>query len=168
LLLKTKELADARNRQRILNALADHGIPSSRIELHDRNTTPDWTAHMAYYDRLDIAIDPVGAMGGVTTTFDALWMAVPVITLLGDRAASRATAAIVDAIGHGEWIAHSEAEYVDKIVSLARDVEQRKTLRSGQRVRMISSPLCDARGLAISLENAYREMFELWLDKNSK
>ena len=166
LLLKTKELADARNRQRILDAMADQGISSNRIELQDRSATPDWYAHMAYYDRLDISLDPVGAMGGVTSTFDALWMAVPVITMQGDRVASRATAAIVDAIGHQEWIACSEAEYVDKIVSLARNVEQRKVLRSDQRNRMISSPLCDARGLAISLENAYFEMFGRWFDGN--
>ena len=75
LLLKTKELADAGNRQRILDAMASHGIPPDRIELQDRSATPNWSAHMAYYDRLDIALDPVGAMGGVTTTFDALWMA---------------------------------------------------------------------------------------------
>ena len=81
-------------------------------------------------------------MGGVTSTFDALWMAVPVIAMQGDRVASRATAAILDALGHTEWIAYSEAEYVDKVASLARDVEQRKVLRSSQRNRMASSPLC--------------------------
>ena len=167
LLLKTKELADARNRQRILDAMADHGILSNRIELQDRSATPDWSAHMAYYDRLDISLDPVGAMGGVTSTFDALWMAVPVIAMQGDRVASRATAAILDALGHTEWIAYSEAEYVDKVASLARDVEQRKVLRSSQRNRMASSPLCDARGLAMSLENAYFEMFERWLDEKN-
>ena len=74
LLLKTKELADAGNRRRILEAMAGHGIPASRIELQDRSATPDWPAHMAYYDRLDIALDPVGGMGGGTTTCDALWM----------------------------------------------------------------------------------------------
>jgi protein O-GlcNAc transferase len=165
LLLKTKELADAGNRQRIIDTMAGHGIPSARIELQDRSVTPYWRSHMAYYDRLDIALDPVGAMGGVTSTFDALWMAVPVITLQGDRAASRATAAIVNAIGKGDWIANSEAEYIDRIVALAQDVEQRKALRSDQRNRMRSSPLCDARGLAMSLENGYFEMFERGLEK---
>jgi protein O-GlcNAc transferase len=160
LLLKTKELSDHGNRQRILDTMADHGITSQRIELQDRSATPDWSAHMAYYDRLDIALDPISAMGGVTTTFDALWMAVPVITLQGDRAASRATAAIVGALGHTEWIAGVEEEYIDKVVTLARNAEQRISLRASQRNRMASSPLCDARGLAISLENAYFEMFE--------
>ena len=167
LLLKTKELADAGNRQRILDAMASHGIPPDRIELQDRSATPNWSAHMAYYDRLDIALDPVGAMGGVTSTFDALWMAVPVVTMQGDRVASRATAAIVGALGHTEWAARTEAEYIDRVVSLARDVEQRKALRHAQREQMALSPLCDAKGLAVSMENAYVEMFERWQQRQN-
>ena len=165
LLLKTKELADIGSRQRILDAMATHGILLDRIELHDRNSTPTWSSHMAYYNRLDIALDPVGAVGGGTTTCDALWMGVPAITLEGDRMASRMTASMLDAIGHPEWIARSEAEYSDKVIALARDVELRKTLRFVQRDRMASSPLCDARGLAISLENAYFAVFERWQAK---
>ena len=165
LLLKAKELNDAGNRQRILEVMGGHGIQPGQIELQDRSATPNWHGHMAYYDRLDIALDPVGAMGGVTTTFDALWMAVPVIALQGDRVASRATAAIVGALGHTEWAVRSEAEYIDRAVSLARDAEQRKSLRYAQRERMASSPLCDAKGLAASMENAYEEMFERWLQK---
>ena len=67
---------------------------------------------------------------------------------------------MLEAIGHPEWVARSEAEYVDKVVALARDVEQRKALRSSQRDQMAESPLCDAHGLAESLENAYFKMFE--------
>jgi protein O-GlcNAc transferase len=167
LLLKTKELSDSGNRRRILETMAEHGIPSDRIELQDRSATPDWSAHMAYYNRLDIALDPVGAMGGVTSSFDALWMAVPVITMQGDRVASRATAAIVGALGHAEWIAQSEEEYIGKVVSLARDVEQRKTLRTAQRQMMIHNPLSDAKDLALSLENAYAEMFDRWQQRQN-
>ena len=167
LLLKTKELSDVGNRQRTLNTLSAHGISPDRIELRDNSATSDWSAHMAYYDRLDIALDPVGAMGGVTTTCDALWMGVPVIALGGDRVASRATDALLTAIGHPEWIARNEAEYVDKVVALARDEKQRQTLRPGQRERMAAGPLCDAKGLSTSLENAYFEMFERWLAKQN-
>jgi protein O-GlcNAc transferase len=166
LLLKDKQLSNIGNRQRILNSLSSHGILQDRVELRDSSSTPDWSAHMAYYDRLDIALDPVGAMGGVTTTCDALWMAVPIIAMQGDRVASRATAAMLTALGHPDWIARSEAEYADKVVALARDKEQRKMLRQSQRSLMASSPLCDARGLAMSLEKAYSDMFERWLEVN--
>jgi len=165
LLLKTKELADETNRRRILESFASQGIAANRIELQDTGITPGWTSHMAYYDRLDIALDPVGGVGGGTTTCDALWMAVPIITLRGDRMASCMTASMVHAIGQPEWVALSEDEYLDKIVALARDVDLRTRLRSGQRTRMAQSPLCDSPGLARNLENAYRNMFEHWLDK---
>ena len=165
LLLKTRELADATNRRRILDAMTSHGVPTDRIELQDGSITPNWREHMAYYNRLDIVLDPVGAMGGVTSTCDALWMGAPVITLEGDRVTSRATAAILNAVGHPEWIAHSEAEYLDKVVALARDEEQRKALRCSQRDRMAHSPLCNAKNLAMNLEKAYIEMFERWLNE---
>lgn len=167
LLLKTKELADIENQRRLLDAMDSHGILADRIELQDASITPGWREHMAYYNRLDIVLDPVGAMGGVTTTCDALWMGAPVISLEGDRVASRATAALLNAVGHSEWIARSDAEYVEKVAALARDVEQRKVLRSSQRDRMASSPLCDAKDLAMNLENAYIEMFTRWFNKRS-
>lgn len=168
LLLKTKELAEYGNRRRILDEMAGHGIAPDRIELQDRSVTPDWSAHMGYYNRLDIALDPVGGVGGGTTTCDALWMGVPVITYEGDRMAERMTASMLNAIGHPEWIARTEAEYIDKVVALARDLQQRNTLRFTQRERMALSPLCDAKGLALSLENAYVEMFERWLQRQNE
>ncbi|MGC2459104.1 MAG: glycosyltransferase, partial [Gallionellaceae bacterium] len=165
LLLKTRALADAGNRRRILDVLAAAGISADRIELQSGEITPGWKEHMAYYDRLDIALDPIGAHGGYTTTCDALWMGVPVITLEGDRMASRMTASILSAIGHAEWIVHSEADYVARVAALAKDVELRKALRSAQRERMAGSPLCDAKDLAMKLEDAYFEMVERWSQK---
>ncbi len=70
---------------------------------------------------------------------------------------------LLDALGHREWIAQSEADYVDKVVALARDVEHRKALRLIRRSHMAQSPLCDAKGLARSLEAAFEAMFGRWL-----
>jgi len=165
LLLKTKELADSANRQRVLDTMARHGISPERIELQDRNVTANWHEHMAYYDHLDIALDPVGGTSGGTTTCDALWMGVPVITLEGDRMASRMSASMLHAIGHPEWIAHSKADYISRVVSLARDVNQRKILRPLQRSQMANSPLCNANNLAHHLEETYFKMFEHWQQK---
>jgi predicted O-linked N-acetylglucosamine transferase (SPINDLY family) len=164
LLLKNKGLADAENRRRILEIFGGHGIAADRIELQPDS---DWADYMAQHDRLDIALDPVGARGGGTSTCDALWMGCPVIHALGDRATSRFTASMLDAIGHPEWIARSETEYVDKVVTLARDVGQRKALRLVQRERMAASPLCDAENLARRMENAYLAMFERWLESTN-
>ena len=162
LLLKTKALAEAKNRRRILDAMAAHGIASDRIELRDISLTPDWSSHMACYDDLDIALDPVGGIAGGTTSCDALWMGVPVVTLMGDRMASRMTASMLSALGHEEWIARTEREYIQIVLDLARDAQRRNTLRFSLRSQMAQSPLCDARGLARSLEDAYFGMADRW------
>ena len=162
LLLKTKQLAEPANRQRIFDAMRALGIAADRIELHDGADTPDWLAHMAYYSRLDIALDPVGSVGGGTTTCDALWMAVPVVTLIGDRMATRMTASMLAAVGREEWIARSEEEYIEKVVALADDADRRRALRASLRQEMAVSPLCDASGLARALEDAYFSMFDRW------
>lgn len=162
LLLKTPELEEAHNRQRIEDAMAAHGIAAERLELLGK--TEDWIAHMALYDRLDIALDPVGGVGGGTTTCDALWMGLPVVTLKGQGMAQRMTASMLDAIGHGEWITDTESAYVSKVIELAGNVERRRALRFKQREKMRSSPLCDATGLARALEDAFEGMFDRWQD----
>ncbi|OFZ90774.1 MAG: hypothetical protein A2V78_16880 [Betaproteobacteria bacterium RBG_16_64_18] len=162
LLLKTKALAEAANRRRILDAITAHGIAPERIELRDISLTPDWSSHMACYHDLDIALDPVGGIAGGTTSCDALWMGVPVVTLMGDRMASRMTASMLSALGHEEWIARTEREYIQIVLDLARDAEKRNTLRFSLRSQMAQCPLCDAGGLARSLEDAYFEMADRW------
>jgi predicted O-linked N-acetylglucosamine transferase (SPINDLY family) len=160
LLLKTKLLGDTGNQQRIFEAFGQHGIMPQRIELQGAS---NWADYMAAYHRLDISLDPVGGHSGGTISCDALWMGVPVIHALGDRATSRFTASILSAIGHAEWVCQSDAEYVQKTVALARDVAQRKTIRYSLREQMASSPLCDAKDLAKNLEEAYFLMFERWM-----
>ncbi len=118
---------------------------------------------MAQHDRVDIALDPIASHGGGTSTCDALWMGVPVVHLLGDHVGARFSASLLQSLGHDEWIAHSETEYLDKTIALARDVPLRKQLRFSQRERMANSPLCDSRGLAHALEDAYTDMFGRWL-----
>lgn len=159
LLLKTRELADPGKRQRILDMLVAHGVRPERIELQDGSATPSWAEHMAYYDRLDIALDPVGTWCGNTTTCDALWMGVPVIGLMGDCCQLRMTGPMLDALGHPEWSTNSEDEYVERVVGLVRDRALREQLRPAQRAKMAASALCDGHDLARQLEQAYTEMY---------
>ena len=166
LLLKTKQLANESNRRKIYEVMASHGVSSKRIELQDSSITPNWHAHMEYYSRLDIALDPIGGVGGGTTTCDALWMGVPVITLMGESIGQRMTASMLDAICHSEWIAHSESEYINKVIDLGRNIEMRKILRINQRQQMSESPLCDSKGLAKALEDSYELMFNKWYQEN--
>jgi protein O-GlcNAc transferase len=160
LLLKAKGLGEPLNRERIERLLHGQGIAPSRIEL--LSATGSWTEHMALYNRLDIALDPIGGVGGGTTTCDALWMGLPVVTLQGDFMAQRMTASMVDALGHPEWIANDEDAYVATVVSLAAQTAHRHSLRRMQRDKMRRSPLCDTVGLAHALEDAYEAMFDQW------
>ncbi len=164
LLLKNKELADVSNRRRILSELAALGIDAKRIDLQPGT---DWKDYMTQHDRLDIALDPIGGHGGGTSTCDALWMGVPVIHLSGEHVGSRFATSLISAIGHNEWIAHSETEYMEKVIALAKNVELRIKLRFSQRDLMALSPLCDAQGLTSEMENAYSTMFTRWLNSKS-
>ncbi|MBI4938222.1 MAG: tetratricopeptide repeat protein, partial [Nitrosomonadales bacterium] len=159
LLLKDIKTADPFIRQRIHSVLSRHGISGERIEL--AAWAPGWSAHMALYDRLDIALD-TRPLNGETTAFDALWMGVPLVALEGDWIGGRQASTILAALGKPEWVAHDEAEYVAIVAALARDKAGRLSLRASQRALMAGSPLCDAQGLARILEAAFEEMFDRW------
>jgi protein O-GlcNAc transferase len=158
LLLKTKALDEPSNRSRILAEFGSHGISPERIEL--LGGTPGWVEHMAMYDRIDIALDTVGAMGGATTTCDALAMGVPVVTLMGDRAALRMSAALLTGFGQSEWIGSDEDAYIHIVCQLARNAKLRTELRATQREKLAKSPLCDGTSMAFALEDAYEQMFD--------
>jgi predicted O-linked N-acetylglucosamine transferase (SPINDLY family) len=72
-------------------------------------------------------------------------------------------ASIVKNLGYPQWAATSEDEYVSIISGLARNIEERIKLRKTLRASMIASPLCDGRGLARSLEDAFEAMYDRWL-----
>ena len=75
---------------------------------------------------------------------------------------------LLKAFGKSDWVAKNEDEYVAKVVALARDVAGRKSLRMGQRALMKSSPLCDAKELAKTLEEAFEKMLAQWKDNAEK
>ncbi len=159
LMLKTISLADTATRQRVVADFAAHGIAGDRLVLavHDAERFE----HMNRYNQLDIGLDPFPCNGG-TTSFDAMWMGVPVVSLAGDRFISRMGVSMLVSLGLAELVAQTEAEYVDLAVRLARDRERLAELRKGLRERMRTSPLTDAEGFARNLEKAYREMWIHW------
>jgi predicted O-linked N-acetylglucosamine transferase (SPINDLY family) len=97
--------------------------------------------------------------GGGTTTFDALWMGVPVVTAVGDTPASRSAARILGSLGLDEWVAPSIDDFVEVAVARATDHAAIVALRHSLRPRMEASPLTDAAGFTRGLEAAYQEMW---------
>jgi predicted O-linked N-acetylglucosamine transferase (SPINDLY family) len=134
-------LDEARMRARLDAA----GIPAERAVL--LAPVASTREHLAAYSQVDVALDP-HPYNGTTTTCEALWMGVPVVTLRGDRHASRVGTSLVNAIGHAEWSADSEVDYVRLAAGLAGDAARLAAIRAGLRARMTASPLLDHAGQA--------------------
>jgi predicted O-linked N-acetylglucosamine transferase (SPINDLY family) len=158
LLLKGKPFACAVTRASFLERLLRSGVAKDRVEL--LGWLPD-ESHLALYDRIDIALDPF-PYNGTTTTCEALWMGVPVVTLRGDRHAGRVGASLLTQIGLTDLIADSVEAYVETAAALADDPARLAELGQSLRPRMAASPLCDATAFARKIEAAYRTMWQRW------
>ena len=142
----------------ILKRLADNGIPLDRLDAMEHRPREQY---LDAYNRIDIALDPFPYCGG-TTSLDAAWMGVPVVTLSGTTPISRAGVTISTHLELSELIAKSPQEYVEIAVALAGDLDRLAALRSTLRQRMQQSPLMDERGYVRHLEDAYRLAWQTW------
>jgi predicted O-linked N-acetylglucosamine transferase (SPINDLY family) len=153
LLLKGPGLDVPHARTRLLTRLTTAGIDPARIEmLAPVRNGPD---HLALYGRVDVALDTF-PYHGTTTTCEALWMGVPVVTLAGDRHASRVGVSLLHAAGVPEWIADSPGRYVEIAAGLAHDPAGLAARRTGQRERVAASVLCDQAAFAARFEDTVR------------
>lgn len=154
LLLKNRSLADPDIREKLLGRFGKHGIASERIELRAGSLHH---IMLGEYADVDIALDPFPYTGGLTS-LEALWMGVPLVTLLGDSIIGRQTAGFLQVLGLDDLIAHSEEDYLRIVAALAANHTRLNELRAGLRERMHASPLCDAERFTRQLEMAYRQM----------
>jgi predicted O-linked N-acetylglucosamine transferase (SPINDLY family) len=148
-------------RERVLACFHQRGIAPERVAL--TGFLPRWE-YLQLYQRIDLALDPFPC-NGMTTTCDALWMGVPVVTLAGEMPVSRAGLSILSTIGLAEMAANSEDDYVRLAVKLAGNLPRLAELRATLRPRMQSSPLMDAPRFARNVEAAYRSMWERWCSR---
>jgi predicted O-linked N-acetylglucosamine transferase (SPINDLY family) len=162
LLLKDRLANDTAVQTRIQVELGHHGISAERVRFF--GMTPDWHSHMVMYDQLDIALDAI-PLNSETTAFDALWMGVPLVALEGNWVGGRMASTILKSFGKPEWVAKSNDEYVTIIAALAKNIEERASLRVTQRALMAEGSLCDAKGLTRALEAAFETMFEKWVEQ---
>jgi predicted O-linked N-acetylglucosamine transferase (SPINDLY family) len=139
--------------------LAGAGLPAGRVELLPM--TRGIPEHLARYNQVDIALDCF-PYHGTTTTCEALWMGVPVVTLAGDRHASRVGASLLSAVGHPEWVAASPEDYVRIAACLASEPDRLRALRSGLRKEMMRSPLMDHGAHAEGFCAAVRTCWQAW------
>lgn len=155
LVLKNRMLDADGARDHVAGLFADHGIGAERLVLRG------WIAHddgpLAAYHDIDIGLDPF-PYNGTTTTCEALWMGVPVVTLRGHRHAARVGASLLGAIGRADWVAADAEDYKRIALALAADRDALADQRAGLRAVVSASPLRDEAGFARALEDAYRKM----------
>ncbi len=146
------------HRARMRDAFESRGVSADRLEFTGYLPT---ARYLREYDRIDIALDPF-PLGGGTTTCDALWMGVPVVTLAGESAVGRGGLSILSNIGLADLAARDVDSYVEIAFDLARDEPRLAALRAGLRGMMRNSPLLDAPRFARNVEAVYRRLWERW------
>ncbi|MBK7686825.1 MAG: FkbM family methyltransferase, partial [Rhodocyclaceae bacterium] len=151
-------VSDDHGQNSLLEQMRQSGIDTDRVVL-----LPPYAAiedHLAAYHRLDIALDTLPYCG-TTTTCEALWMGVPVVTLRGDRHASRVGASLLTSIGLDELIGETPDDYVRIAANLAQDPDRLTRLRASMRQKMSASALLDA---ATSTRNVERALRQMWIN----
>jgi len=159
LLIKNPSLTDGVTAERYRAMFDTHGISSDRIEL--LGLVPDPQAHLDTYRRIDIALDTF-PYNGTTTTCEALYMGVPVITLAGQAHAGRVGLSLLGNLGLDELIARSPDDYVSCAASLATNQERICDLRNTLRERLLTSAICDDDSFARKVEQAFRQFWHDW------
>ncbi len=159
MLVKQVYMSEEGAGEELLAAFEAEGIDPARVEIRSR--IPSKQKHLALYGKVDVALDPF-PYNGTTTTCEALWMGVPVVTLRGDRHSGRVGASLLERVGLSDLVAGDPEGYVAIASELARDAERLGRLRETLRDRMQRSSLCDAEGFAHHMEAAFREMWRRW------
>jgi predicted O-linked N-acetylglucosamine transferase (SPINDLY family) len=154
LVLKSLPFADEAVRKTVQQRFTDAGIAPGRVDILPPSIGEDF---LAEYSRIDIALDTFPYNGG-TTTFEAVWMGVPVLTLAGERFCSRMAASVLLNIGMDEMVTDSPTQYVQVAIALAADPSRVERLRHRLRERLAASPCCDGPRTARKLEAALRKM----------
>ncbi|MDR3483157.1 MAG: tetratricopeptide repeat protein [Burkholderiaceae bacterium] len=164
LLLKAKQIDMPDVRQRTIERFASHGIESNRLILEGQTSRVE---HLATYQRIDIALDPFPIPGG-TITVEALWMGVPVLTLVNNHFMTHVGESVMQNAGLPDWIATNFDDYVARAVMHASDLQGLAALRDSLRQRVLASPLFDAPRFAAHFAAALRDMWAQWCSKRTE
>lgn len=159
LVLKSQGLETPRARTPILDVLKREGVPEVRVDLWTK--IDDKGAHLDAYNAIDIALDTF-PYNGTTTTCEALFMGVPVVTLTGQVHAARVGASLLSALGTPELIAEDPDRYVQLAAALAADPARLARYRDTLRATLLASPLCDRAAFTGRFGEALRSMWRTW------
>jgi len=157
LLLANTALRSIHNRRYLQDRFAERGIAAERLLLEGPAPHGEF---LQKYDRIDMALDAFPYNGGTTTT-EAIWQGVPVLTFAGDRWASRTSQSLLQQTPLAPFVAGSLREYIEQAVRLALDPAtpaRLAALRAGMREALSASPSGNVSGLARAMERLFRTM----------
>jgi len=155
--LKSRQLEDDGVRKRIFDAFARHGVAEDRLVLRTRVASRE--GHLALYGEVDVALDTF-PYNGTTTTCEALWMGVPVVTLSGKLHAGRVGASLLHQCGLDDWVARNAEQYVSLALAVAANLPERRILREW----VAESGLTDAPRFTRAFEEALRSVWQVHCD----
>lgn len=156
LLFQTKQFSSDVRRKQVLSDFVARGVKPEQLLLEPPAPRLEY---FKTYGRIDICLDPFPYPGG-TTTAEALWMGVPVLTLDGNTFLSKQGAGILSAVGLEQWIAKDRGDYLSRAIEFASDVDELVRVRAGLRQMALASPLFDAPRFARHFEDA---LWNMWL-----
>jgi predicted O-linked N-acetylglucosamine transferase (SPINDLY family) len=162
LALKNKALSEPEARAKVNQRFRAAGIGEERIlmsGLIDRLAD-----HLEAYRLVDLGLD-TWPYHGTTTTCEALWMGVPVVSRIGEIHVRRVGLSLLHGLGLGEFAAHDAEGYVRLAVKWAGERSRLAGIRSGLRERMRASPLTDQDGFTRNLEGAFRRVWRRWCEE---
>ena len=162
--LKTPSFTDHACVRQIHSYFTAQGIDSDRLILTGPSSLE---AMMREYREVDIGLDPVPYNGG-TTSMQALWMGVPVITLLGNNMCGRMGASMLHYLGLDDWVAKTKQDYVAITKKMVSNRPKLLALKASLRNRMLTSPLCDIAGYTRELEHIYQQIWQHYCESTQR
>ena len=160
--LKNKDLDDKNVREKVLQGFKNNNINEDRIILEGESKSRKEL--LQAYNHIDIALDPFPFQGN-TSTIEAVWMGVPVITLRGNRYLFHFGESINSNLGMKDWIANNHEEYISKSLEFASDIKQLVKIRNSLRQKALNSPVFDAERFSKYFSSM---LWDIWNEFNIK
>jgi len=160
LVINSSDFGDPKIQDAVAERFMQYGIERSRLDI--AYTSPSWVP----LQKIDIGLDCFPHNSG-TTLIETLYMGIPFVSLASRPSVGRIGSSILGAAGHPEWIAYSEMEYAEKVLTLAHNTELLQHLRKNMRAELANSPLMNEKLFAHDVENAYRQMWQIYCAKET-
>jgi len=162
LFLKAKQLDNLKMVENIRKKFQKNGINAEKIITEGRSKTRE--EMLKKYNQIDIALDPF-PYSGVTTSFESVWMGVPLLTIKGNNFYSRIGVSINKNLGMDDWIANNEKDYISKAISKASNLEKLFQIKKELRNKFLKSPLSNTKKYAKHFENFLNLIWKTYLEK---